>query len=76
MYNDTKFIKILFYTIEKFFTILVDFVITLFSIILGLTCFVNNMTRLVKNCGKFTGALKALNKNEWSKQSVVISFDL
>lgn len=55
--NQQNFWKRLFYIIEKFFTLLINFVIIIFSIPFGMTKFLNSVTGFVKNFGKFMGAI-------------------
>ena len=55
--NQENFCKRLFYIIEKFFTLLMNFIIIIFSIPFGITNFLNSVTRFTKNFGKFLGAI-------------------
>lgn len=55
--NQKNFYKRLFYIIEKIFTLLMNFIIIIFSIPFGITKFLNSVTRFVKNFGKFLGAI-------------------
>ena len=55
--NQENFCKRLFYIIEKFFTLLINFIIIVFSIPFGMTRFLNSVTGFVKNFGKFMGAI-------------------
>ncbi len=55
--NQENFWKRLFYIIEKFFTLLINFIIIVFSIPFGMTRFLNSVTGFVKNFGKFMGAI-------------------
>lgn len=50
-------LKRFLYVTEKFFTVLFNIVITIFSIFFGLTCFFNNLTLIYKNTGKLVGAI-------------------
>lgn len=65
--NQENFYKRLFYIIEKFFTLLINFIIIIFSIPFGMTKFLNSVTRFVKNVGKFLGAILLRRRNYYGK---------
>lgn len=56
-------IKKAFYIVEKFFTVILNLVISIFSLLLGLTCFLNCCGLTAKNTGKLIGTLSPKSTN-------------
>jgi succinoglycan biosynthesis protein ExoM len=55
--NQEYSFKRIFYILEKFFTLLIDFLTIIFSIPFGMTKLLNSVVRFTKNSGKFCRAI-------------------
>lgn len=55
--NSTNFVKRIFYIATRFFTVIFNLFITIFSILGGFTMFLNTLCLVLKNVGKLAGAV-------------------